>query len=161
MTNNDVKAQHNEGVTLLQKLRHGPGGVVMAAVLVVLAGACFYYFVISGEGQSSIAADAGHRVFIDTDGKLFDHDFVIGEFPANITNPATGKHGFPAEWCWWTKDGKIRSEPYPVMLNEHVGKPGPTYCPDCGRLVVLHNPSPKAPGASQAPPPTAADRAAR
>jgi len=38
-----------------------------------------------------------------------------------------------------------------VLLNEATGKPGPTFCPDCGRFVVPHNPSPQM---SPKPPPT-------
>ncbi|GMV24844.1 MAG: hypothetical protein AMXMBFR58_08750 [Phycisphaerae bacterium] len=58
-------------------------------------------------------------------------------------NPDTGERTlYPAELCYWTKDGKAKAEPTYVLLNELVGKPGKTICPDCGRVVVGHNPLP-------------------
>jgi hypothetical protein len=53
--------------------------------------------------------------------------------------------------CFWTADGRPKAEPTPVLLNVLVGKPAPTFCPDCARLVVGRNPGAE-PGA--APPPT-------
>jgi hypothetical protein len=52
------------------------------------------------------------------------------------------KTGYLAERCYWTKDGKAKLEPTFVLLNEYAGKEGKTYCPDCGREVVRHNPVP-------------------
>lgn len=58
-------------------------------------------------------------------------------------NPSTGKETvWPAELCYWTRDGKATMTPTLVILNEYLGKPGPTLCPDCGRPVVRHNPTP-------------------
>ena len=57
----------------------------------------------------------------------------------------------------WTADGQSKPTPTAVLLNESIDKPGPTFCPDCGRLVVGHNPRPAE--ASQ-PPPTAQEYAA-
>ncbi len=60
-------------------------------------------------------------------------------------NPKTGRDTlYPATECFWTADGKAKLEPTYVLLNEYVGKPGPTYCPECGRVVVPHNPLPPA-----------------
>lgn len=58
-------------------------------------------------------------------------------------NPETGKNTlYPAEACYWTKDGKAKFPPNYVVLNERLGKPGPTHCPECGRVVKLYNPMP-------------------
>jgi hypothetical protein len=58
-------------------------------------------------------------------------------------NPKTGKRTlFPVETCFWTKDGKAKFPPTYVILNERLGKPGPTTCPDCGRRVTVYNPTP-------------------
>lgn len=62
--------------------------------------------------------------------------------------------GYPCELCYWTKDGQIKTDPTPVILNSYLGKTGPTFCPDCGRLVVPHNPVPQE---GSRPPPTEAD----
>jgi hypothetical protein len=60
-------------------------------------------------------------------------------------SPRTGQRTmYPAERCYWTKDGKAKLEPTLVLLNEFAGKPGPTICPDCGRTVRSHNPAPPA-----------------
>jgi hypothetical protein len=63
----------------------------------------------------------------------------------------SGGNGYPAETCFWTADGKIKDQPTYVLLNSWVHKSGPTFCPDCGRLVVPHNPAPMA---GDIPPPT-------
>jgi hypothetical protein len=65
---------------------------------------------------------------------------------------------YRAEYCYWTKEGKIKEKPTAVLLNKYKGKPEPTFCPDCGRLVVGLNP---APVAGHAPPPTEAEYKAR
>ncbi|RIK65477.1 MAG: hypothetical protein DCC65_12400 [Planctomycetota bacterium] len=74
--------------------------------------------------------------------KPFDYDIKEGEkWP--IVSPYTGKAtGYPAEKCYWTKDGKRTEEPTYVVLNETLGKSGDTICPVCGRLVIGHNPMP-------------------
>lgn len=62
-----------------------------------------------------------------------------------------GGDGYPAEECYWTADGKVKDKPTYVLLNGWLHKSGPTFCPDCGRLVVPNNPAPEP---DQAPPPT-------
>ena len=91
-------------------------------------------------------------------GKAFKHKNVLGEsFP--IRSPYSGKEtGYPAESCFWNVDGTTKTEPTWVLLNQAIGKPGRTFCPDCGRLVVGHNPRP---GTNSNPPPTEAEYAAR
>ena len=48
----------------------------------------------------------------------------------------------------------MKKEPTPVFVKSRAGEPGPTFCPDCGRLVVVHNPKPKD---GDRPPPTQAE----
>lgn len=60
-----------------------------------------------------------------------------------VMSPYTSKKtGYPTEKCFWTRDGKLKAEPTFVLLNEHRGKKGPTICPDCGKIVYPHNPTP-------------------
>lgn len=60
-----------------------------------------------------------------------------------VFSPASKEYtGYPAEKCYWTRDGSVKLEPSYVLLNEYIGKKGPTICPDCGRLVEPHNPMP-------------------
>jgi hypothetical protein len=84
-------------------------------------------------------------------GKVFDHEPERGERIPVYSPYSGGNTGYPAEFCYWTADGQIKSDPTPVLLNSWIGKAGPTFCPDCGRLVVMHNPRPR-PG--DRPPPT-------
>jgi hypothetical protein len=104
---------------------------------------------------SEAAKAASERTFICAEtGKTFDHVLERGEV-IPVKSPHSGKNtGYPAELCYWTKDGSTRTDPVPVLLEEHKGIRGPTFCPDCGRRVVAHNPFPQ-PGAK--PPPLRAE----
>lgn len=94
--------------------------------------------------------DAGdisrHRTVVDLKTGEVIKDFAIPENSTMPwTNPKTGeKTLIQGEACFWTKDGKAKLEPTYVLLNEMIGKTGPTICPDCGRTVVPHNPLPPA-----------------
>jgi hypothetical protein len=102
-------------------------------------------------GPSREVAQANERFFVDAEtGKPFKHDLTSGE-EIPVRAPSGKNTGFPAELCFWTKDGKPKTEPTAVLMNAWVGKPGPTFCPDCGRLVVGHNPPASA---DRKPPPT-------
>lgn len=74
--------------------------------------------------------------------KTFTHAMEQGEqWP--VVSPYTNKNtGYPTEQCYWTKDGRRKRTPTYVVLNSNLGKPGDTFCPDCDRLVVGHNPLP-------------------
>ena len=110
-------------------------------------------------GGGGFAEAAARRTFIcSATGKPFTHELAKGD-TIPVASPHSGKPtGYPAELCYWTADGRTKDEPTPVLLNTHAGLPGATFCPDCGRLVVGHNPKP-APG--DRPPPTKAQMPAR
>lgn len=84
------------------------------------------------------------RAVIDSEtGKAYPEFRVPDEASIPFRNPDTGRDTlYPAEACYWTKDGKAKLEPTWVLLNSYVGREGPTQCPDCGRPVVGHNPLP-------------------
>ncbi len=90
-------------------------------------------------------------MYIDSEsGKTFQHVNKIGD-TLPLLSPFSGKNtAWPAEACYWNIDGSAKKDPDWVLLNSLVGKPEPTFCPVCGRLVVGHNPAPS-PG-RQAPP---------
>ena len=126
------------------------GRSVAIGLLVVGVAAAVYSIVSSvGGGSASLSRD---RTFICSEtGKAFEYEIEVGT-TIPVPSPYSGKNtGYAAEYCFWTKDGKIKEEPTLVLLNQHVGKPGPTFCPDCGRLVTPLNPAP-VPGLP--PPPT-------
>jgi hypothetical protein len=121
-----------------------PAGKGVGIVLALVAIALCVWSIISNLGGSEAAKMSNERVFVCAEtGKAFDLELEPGmKFP--VRSPYSGKDtGYPAELCYWTADGKIRKDPYPVLLNEYLNKPGPTYCPDCGRLVVHYNPQPR------------------
>jgi hypothetical protein len=49
---------------------------------------------------------------------------------------------WPAEKCFWTREGKAKLVPTLVLLNSYVNNEGETLCPDCNRRVVPRNPAP-------------------
>ncbi len=147
----------NGGVREFLQTPAGTGVAIGATVVLV---AVMVWVVIGSLGGSTAAALSRDRTFVDADtGKPFEHTLTVGE-TLPVAVPATGKKsGYPAELCYWTADGKVKQDPTPVLLNEYVGKEGPTFCPDCGRLVVGHNPKPEA--GDTKPPPTEAQMTAR
>jgi hypothetical protein len=111
-------------------------GVVVALLLVALV----WFQVRANLGPSSAAAISNERVFICAEtGKTFKVHLTVGT-PIPALSPYSKKEtGYPPELCFWTADGQVKEEPTYVLLNEYVHKPGPTFCPDCGRLVTLNN----------------------
>lgn len=105
------------------------------------------------DGQDEAISSMNAQVWIDLDGNVFMPD--LKPFEPSPNGP-TGKKAFRAELCAWTKDGKTKPNPTPVLLNSHKGLSEPTFCPDCGRLVVPLNalPVPGIPDSEQRVPPT-------
>ncbi|HET6248149.1 MAG TPA: hypothetical protein VFE47_10670 [Tepidisphaeraceae bacterium] len=122
-------------------------GIVGTLLFVAVAAFMIYRFT-----RSQTPETAFYTTYICTEtGKPFRHKNEIGE-TIPILSPFSGKNtGIPAEACYWTADGGTKTEPTWVLLNSAVGKSEPTFCPDCGRLVVGHNPRP---GEGVSPPPT-------
>ncbi|HEX4053760.1 MAG TPA: hypothetical protein VHX86_05810 [Tepidisphaeraceae bacterium] len=137
-------------MTWLKKiLDRGPGKAVVIVLAILAIGAALY--IIRNSITSPAVAAERERIFIDaTTGKAFNHELRLGE-TIPVEAPSGNKSGYPAELCYWTKDGHPKKDPTAVLLNSWIGKPGPTFCPDCGRLVVEHNPM-AMPGMT--PPPT-------
>jgi len=123
-------------------------------IILGVAGLAFGGYSVFNFARNSGGAVVGSNkcVFIDS----------VTLKPVNVTldsskpYPTTSPDGnpmFPAEACYWTTDGQIKSTPTYVLLKDylHPGIHEPTFCPDCGRLVVPHNPYPKT---GDQPPPT-------
>jgi hypothetical protein len=114
------------------------------AVLLVLAGLTGAFFAVRGVFTSEAEQEARDRMFIDAEtGKAFPYTLEMGT-PIPIKAPSGKLSGYPAEACYWTKEGKPKNDPTWVFVSS-VWKGGnePTFCPDCGRLVVGHNPRAK------------------
>jgi hypothetical protein len=129
-----------------------PSGKVTAVGICI--GALLLLYVMSRNKSPAMDA-ANERVYVCSEtGKSFRVALKAG-MGIPVHSPYSGKDtGYPAEECFWNADGSVKKDPTYVLLNEAVGKPGPTFCPECGRLVRGHNPAPQ-PG--MRPPPTAAE----
>jgi len=124
-------------------MRHWGKPIGVAALVVVTVGALTFLAMRTVGGPQG-ARLARQRTVIDSEtGKVFKK-FMMREgetFP--LEHPQTGKRTlYPVEKCYYTRDGQAKLEPTYVLLNEMVGKDGPTICHDCGRRVVWHNPAP-------------------
>ncbi len=107
----------------------------------------------SSLGDPNVDA-ANNRFFVDAEtGKPFPYELKLGD-EVPVLAPSGNKTGYPAEACFWTKEGQPKTTPTYVILNESLGKSGPTFCPDCNRLVVGYNPTP---GPDTKVPPTQAE----
>jgi hypothetical protein len=135
----------------LREWLQGPSGKFTAVALCVIALVAAGYSIFFGDPNP--AAVANEVWYVDSQtGKPYRYTPTMGEtLPARSPS---GNTGYPAELCFWTKDGTPKAEPTPVLLNRWVGKQDPTFCPDCDRLVVGRNP-PAAEG--RRPPPTRAE----
>jgi hypothetical protein len=134
----------------ITNLLEKPLGKIVTIILAILSIGVAAY-IVKNSFSSPILTSELNRPFVDSsNGQAFNHELVKGEtIPVNA--PSGQKTGYPGELCYWTKDGTIKKDPTVVLLNIWIGKSGPTFCPDCGRLVVPHNPPPQ-PG--DVPPPT-------
>lgn len=131
-------------------------GKIVGGVVVALAIASGVYF--ARDMFSSPMTEANERVFIDSaTGKTFPFELSIGD-TIPVKAPSGSQTGYPAEKCFWSADGSPKSEPTFVLTEEAKGNPGPSFCPDCGRLVVPHNPPPTE---GRKPPPLKSEYEAR
>lgn len=129
--------------------------LIVGVIAIVVVG-CLYW-ALKPDDAGALVSDVNDQTWIDVDGNVFTHHLVaFDEKP--VVGP-TGKPAFRAELCYWTKDGKTKKTGTPVLLNSNVGKSGPTFCPDCGRLVTALNAPPidGVPDAEQHVPPTQAE----
>jgi hypothetical protein len=138
-------ARHGDrAVDIPAPVRGGPlSGVLGGAVVIVLLVLAGYF---TWQAFTTAEPLPPRPMTVDVicaeTGKHYVHDLQEGErYP--VYSPFTkGRTGYRAEKCYWTREGKAKLEPTFVLLDEYVGKPGPTLCPDCGRLVEPHNPMP-------------------
>lgn len=135
------------------------GGRAISIVLVALCILAAAWSIWSNVGLNAATKDLNSPLFIDSEtGQTFHMALKVG-MSIPVISPYTGRRtGYEPEFCYWTKDGHVKKVPTPVLMNDEVGKPGPTFCPDCGRLVVHHNPMAIE---GHRPPPTKAEYEAR
>lgn len=118
--------------------------VVAGVIFLVAVGVAWKN--LAGDSQAEYASIRG---FMCNDCKaVFDYTPKEGDREP-IECPKCGhQSGYSAERCYWTKgpDGEwaAKAEPTYVILNIRLDRNNlePTFCPDCGREVIGHNPLP-------------------
>jgi len=127
--------------TGVRRMMTGTVGIAIGAVLLVASVGILWF---SFRGRN-VAGDEANRNFICAEtNKQFAHVIEDGETNPVMSPYTKRRTGWPAEKCYWTRDGKAKLKPTLVLLNNYIGKEGPTMCPDCGRVVRGHNPMPPA-----------------
>ena len=144
----------------LRQFFNTKAGYVTASVgVAVIACALFFSIRSSLRGNEAVRPVGDRWVVCSETGKAWEITLKPGmTFP--IDSPYSGKRtGYVAEAaCNWTSDGKVGTRITYLLMNDRLGKKGPTFCPDCHRQVVRDNPA-ASPGRS--PPPTEQEYAAK
>jgi hypothetical protein len=135
-----------ESESWLQK----PSGKIAASSLCVAA-VVLLIWELKASFHGDTPGDPNTTMYVDSEtGKAFPHKNVVGE-SIPVLSPFTDRNtGYPGNPCYWTASGEIRKDPFWLLLNSQLGKAGPTFCPDCGRLFIPRQGVPR-PG--QKPPP--------
>jgi hypothetical protein len=140
---NALKIKDRMGVLAMLSVREylqTTGGKAVAAGAIVLCIAAAGWSIWANVGSNEAVSAANDPWFVDAaTGKPFHAQLKEG-MSIPIQAPSGQLTGYMAELCYWTKDGHPKTDPTPVLMNADIGKSGPTFCPDCGRLVVPHNP---------------------
>lgn len=115
----------------------GAWGIVVAIVLLSTAVYLAYQTIYTVEPTP---LDPPPIMYICSETReTFQHKPQVGETIPILSPFSKKKTGYPAEKCYWTKDGKQKLIPTYILMNEHLGIKKPTICPYCGRLVEFHN----------------------
>ena len=117
-----------------------------AVLVVVAAGLAALAICIVWRAKSDpVAAAANTRTLMDAETQEMVEvrvDEDLGPFP--IVNPKTGRRTlYPTEVS--CANACAAQGGTHVILNQYLGKEGPTYCPACGAEVRFHNPGPGQP----------------
>src|SRR5688572_13550439 len=90
-------------------------GKLAAGALLVIAAFGVFFGVRSFFGDAPEVRAANRRVFVDAEtGQSFTHELQAGE-TTPVRAPSGKQSGYPAELCYWTKDGKPKAEPTAVL----------------------------------------------
>jgi len=137
---------HSESTFVAQSPRKGgplSGGAGVLLVIVLLGGAGALFYKNYRHAEAEAPVETQRRFMCSGDSNVFMYALKKGESPPVPCTVCKKSTGFPCEACYWTRDGQTKDTPTFVILNHHLGKSGDTICPDCGRVVVGHNPDPR------------------
>ena len=147
-------------VDRVRQVLQSKAGYAVCALVVVGAILLTVHSVKANLGATDAVSYSKTRVAVCSEtGKAFEVALTPGlTFP--VKSPYSGKNTghLAEETCNWTADGKVDSKDTYLLMNKTLGKTGPTFCPECHRLVVRNNP--RAVEGRQ-PPPSEAEYAAR
>jgi hypothetical protein len=131
-------------------LKTPAGKVALVVVTLVLVAIAAWQILAAIHGTTP--GDPNTSMYVDSQtGQAFAHRNMAGE-SIPVHSPYSGSDtGYPGVACYWTASGEIKKDPTWVLLNSYIGKKGPTFCPDCGRMV---NPLAPPPKQGDKPPPT-------
>ena len=116
---------------------------VIASIGMLVIAAGLLVWQVMGTGPSDATLSRQRDVIDSRTGTVFLGFRIPADTRFPWVNPSTGEPTlFPAEKCFYTKDGGAKTEPTYVLLRSYRGESGDTTCPDCGRKVVAHNPAP-------------------
>src|SRR5438067_11057468 len=93
-------------------------GRLVAMALVIAAVIVVAWFAKQRYLKPPDQLSARQSLFIDSEtGKSFNYELKEGD-TIPVKSPETGKQtGYPAELCYWTKEGTVKETPTPVLLN--------------------------------------------
>lgn len=119
--------------------------LIVAGGIFLLAG-IWAWAQLSGKSPYAISAERAYICAVT--GKAFEYTVKRGDHEPVMSPYTHRRTGYAAEKCYWTKDAegnwKAKLEPTFVLLKSKLdpNTTEETHCPDCGRLVVGHNPMP-------------------
>src|SRR4051794_12781110 len=98
-------------------------GKITAAVLTLVAIVLLISSIRSNLGASDVATLSRSRIYICSEtGKTFNYDVMKYGSKMPVKSPYTGREtAYPAELCYWTKDGKVKKDPTYVLLKQYTG----------------------------------------
>ena len=120
----------------------GPLGLIVALILLSTAGYLSYKAFTTSE---PVPLDTPPVIYICAEtGKTYPYQPKVGDKHPVMSPYSHKRTGYPAEACYWADRDEKKQRRYPVyvLLNQYIGKEGPTTCPDCGHVVLPHNPLP-------------------
>lgn len=117
--------------------------LVVAIVLFCAAGV-WAYMQMQGNAAENLSYN---RVFVCAKtGKPYNYEIKAGDKQPYFSPFSDGYTGYIAEVCYWMKDANgeyvAKTKPTVVLLRKHFEPGADTFCPDCGKEVVGHNPMP-------------------
>lgn len=112
-----------------------PRNVRNLAVVAVVGGVfALTYSLFAGGDRSELREALGRPWYVDEAGRAFRYEPRLGE-PAVTTSPFDASRAFPADVCSHAGTSHAAEPAAFLVPQPYLGKPGPTTCPTCARVV--------------------------